>query len=141
MVTVFVGDDAEPYTVHRDLITATSYFFSKALTGEFQERGGEVRLPDHKSEHFSCYVQWLYEGQFENTKGANSSLSLDLLLLGSYLQDRHFGNGVTDNLINQMKLTGRCPGGLALKLYPDLPAASPIRKLLVDTWVCCSNGD
>lgn len=69
MVTVFVGDDAEPYTVHRDLITATSDFFSKALTGEFQERGGEVRLPDHKSEHFSCYVQWLYEGQFENTKG------------------------------------------------------------------------
>lgn len=98
IATIYVGDDVEPFPVHSDLITATSDFFSKTLNRAFKERDGEVRLPDHKSEHFACYVQWLYEGHFETTRETGWTNLTELHVLGNYLQDRHFRNTVTDAL-------------------------------------------
>ncbi|TID27936.1 hypothetical protein E6O75_ATG00703 [Venturia nashicola] len=140
MVAVFVGDDAEPFTVHRDLITATSYFFSKALSEEVEENE-ELHLPNHKSEHFAAYVQWLYEGRFESTKKSKPEYFMDLLFLGIYLQDRHFRNRVTDSVMSQMIRSGGIPIGLAVEVYPNLPSSSPWRKLVIDIGVSQSHGE
>ncbi|QDS72549.1 hypothetical protein FKW77_000471 [Venturia effusa] len=125
MITVFVGDDAESFSLHHDLITATSDFFSKALNGEFKERDGE----------------WLYEGRFESTKETKSSYFMGLYMLGNYLQDRHFRNRVTNTLISHMITYGHYRSGMAATIYSEFPASSPWRKLIVDMWVYVSSLD
>ncbi|KAE9980223.1 hypothetical protein EG327_006669 [Venturia inaequalis] len=139
MVTIYVGDDVEPFTVHHDLITATSDFFSKALNDEFKERNGELRLPDHQTDHFAAYIQWLYEGRVEAEAGTAYRTFLQLTVLGTYLRDRHFRNAVMSAMCHQMTIRKSWPGGLGNLAYKELPASSPFRKFCVDVWACGSS--
>lgn len=125
MATVYVGDDTDPFPVHHDLITATSDFFCKALNGEFMERNGVVRLPDHKSEQVSAYVQWLYEGHFEvDEKSLFPLFFLELARFGEFVQDRHFRNRVMDAFIYQYRASKSMPGGYTKGVFTGLPSSS-----------------
>jgi hypothetical protein len=41
---ILVGEDKVQFTVHRDLISASSNFFKKVFGGDFKEHDGEVSL-------------------------------------------------------------------------------------------------
>jgi hypothetical protein len=97
VATIHVGEQAESFIVHRDLITASSDFFAKALTGEFKEKDSIVRLEGHETSHFATYFQWLNSGQSSNEH--DFDVLSKLYALGYFIQDRHFRNATIDKLI------------------------------------------
>lgn len=134
MASIFVGDDTtEPYVVHLDLLTATSEFFKKALTGEFKEKDGIVRLADECPDVFERYMGWLYNAKLStNLKWSNI---FDIYAFGIFIQDDKFCNAVIDYLVKAVMDKKRIPKSLAHRAYLKLPPSSPFLMLLVDFWV------
>lgn len=61
------------YTIHKDLLTAASPFFSAALNGAFAEGLDQtVRLPEEKPDIFEWFLYWLYTGSL-TTPSTNCS--------------------------------------------------------------------
>jgi hypothetical protein len=57
------GQGQTTYTIHKDLLTAESPFFSAALNGAFAEGLDQtVHLPEEKPEIFEWFLWWLYTG-------------------------------------------------------------------------------
>jgi hypothetical protein len=160
MIQVFVGDDEEPHCVHRDLISASSDFFQKALNGDFQEKDGIVRLSNQDSTLFALYVQWLYSKCLNHELGAQEQAELvsedddkdekkllilgghykrliKLYILGDVLQDEEFQNTTMDAILKLFRSSTSYPidDVNATIVLENLPPRSPLRKLLVDCWV------
>lgn len=61
MVTIEVGIEKEHFVVHQSFLCAKSQYFSKALSGSFQESITRfVRLPDVSPIIFKIFVAWVY---------------------------------------------------------------------------------
>ncbi|TID27984.1 hypothetical protein E6O75_ATG00751 [Venturia nashicola] len=134
IATILVGSDQQPFSVHQDLITASSPFFAKALEGKFKERNGTVVLRDCHPPSFSRYLQWLYNDKFQIEDQRWYTL-LSLVILGNYLQDLRFANAVTDFVSTHTDNVGFFPIVLARVAYLELPASHPFLNLLADFWV------
>jgi hypothetical protein len=62
-VVFLVGDTEAPkkFTVHEDIVKASSEFVRLALRGEWKEASTrQIPLPDDEPAVFSVYQQWLY---------------------------------------------------------------------------------
>ncbi|QDS72539.1 hypothetical protein FKW77_000376 [Venturia effusa] len=134
MAKVFVGDDQdEPFLVHFDLLIATSDFFKKALTGEFKEKEGVVRLANESAETFQWYMRWLYDQRLPESLQWRQYL--DAYVFGVFIQDNKFCNASIDALQDETTKTNKCPTHLASAACEKLPFSSPFIRLLVDFWV------
>ncbi|KAK6001448.1 hypothetical protein QM012_002779 [Aureobasidium pullulans] len=61
MATILVGPDKKKFLVHQPLLCNKSQYFTKALTGSFEEsRTGIVILEDISPVLFQIFVTWLY---------------------------------------------------------------------------------
>ncbi|KEQ60676.1 uncharacterized protein M437DRAFT_53841 [Aureobasidium melanogenum CBS 110374] len=61
MVTIEVGIEKEHFVVHQSFLCAKSQYFSKALSGSFQESITRfVQLPDVSPIIFKIFVAWVY---------------------------------------------------------------------------------
>ncbi|QDS72540.1 hypothetical protein FKW77_000382 [Venturia effusa] len=134
MATIYVGTQDEPFIIHRDLITASSDYFAKALNGGFKEKDGIVRLEDHDPTTFSQYVQWLYNNTVAPGRGKWMSL-LEQYILGNYIQDSGYRNTVIDSVIDLTIQIRFWPTDLSCRAWSALPESSPFLSLLVDFWV------
>ncbi|KAI5272257.1 hypothetical protein E4T47_04382 [Aureobasidium subglaciale] len=66
------GQGQTTYTIHKDLLTAESPFFSAALNGAFAEGLDQtVRLPEEKPEIFEWFLWWLYTGSLTTPAPTN----------------------------------------------------------------------
>ncbi|KAI5204702.1 hypothetical protein E4T39_03475 [Aureobasidium subglaciale] len=66
------GQGQTTYTIHKDLLTAESPFFSAALNGAFAEGLDQtVRLPEEKPEIFEWFLWWLYTGSLTTPTPTN----------------------------------------------------------------------
>ncbi|RDI81886.1 hypothetical protein Vi05172_g8012 [Venturia inaequalis] len=153
MTQIFVGGDREPHCVHRDLISASSDFFKRALCGSFKEKNGIVRLREESSDDFAVYVAWLYSGRLnyppkvENSDDKNDDYDsvlrdyyqklLELHIMGDTIQDEEFQNATTDAIIELASSSQRPPlhESFARSAMTYLPLTSSLRKYLVDCWV------
>lgn len=66
IITVQVGKPGftKYFTVHEELVRASSPFFEAALGRDWQEAAERiVNLPDDRPAIFQLYIQWLYSGQ------------------------------------------------------------------------------
>lgn len=134
MAKVFVGNDTtEPFLVYLDVLTTTSDFFRKALTGEFKEKDGIVCLADKSPVIFSRYMGWLYNRKLPMDLGWTDHLNV--YVFGVFVQDNKFCNAVIDGFIKATKDKRKYPSSLAGRSYLKLPPSSPFLKLLVDFWV------
>jgi hypothetical protein len=148
IIQVFVGNATQPVYVHQEVIARSSQFFYKALTGEFQEKDGTVRLFGEELEQFKMYTQWLYSGLIamhtgdsdEDKNGPEPLLRLqslclvDLYILGDVVQDDRFRNAVIDALLKGMDHYKCLLAFLVDKIELHLPCSSPLYKLVVDIW-------
>ncbi len=57
-VTLFLGQQAKKFTVHRKLLCDRSELFFKAFCG--QGTSSVIRLPEHDAESFNALINWLY---------------------------------------------------------------------------------
>lgn len=62
-ITVLVGPDKTPFTVHKATICAKSKFFQAALSRDWKEaKEATVSLPDLEPHEFAIFVHWMYTG-------------------------------------------------------------------------------
>jgi len=64
IVSILVGPDKEEFTVHKDLISASSIYFKQAFDGQFVEaRTEQIILLEEDGDIFEYFCDWLYSGQ------------------------------------------------------------------------------
>lgn len=64
MATILVGPDKQKFVIHRTLLCSKSQYFTKALTGSFEEsQTGIVILEDISPVLFQILVTWLHNGK------------------------------------------------------------------------------
>lgn len=84
------------FTIHKNLICASSKFFQAACSKRWAEgRAKEVHLDEVKTETFRAYIVWVYAGNITANKSKQSdpeeaaldefAETVDLYLLGEYL--------------------------------------------------------
>ncbi|KAF2279433.1 uncharacterized protein EI97DRAFT_412463 [Westerdykella ornata] len=149
-IEVVVGlEPPIPFSVHENLICASSDFFRKAMEGDWKEsKQLLVCLEDDDPDTFLVYLHWLYRGtlpvRIDEPGPLMNSEYLQLAkayILGDKLQDGDFKDVVIDAMIDKCKSTASdghrwFPVGPVLRcMYKNTPTSSKARRLLVDIYV------
>jgi hypothetical protein len=134
------------YTVHKALVTAKSLYFNKALNMPCKESlNNIVQLPGQDSEAFGLYLKSLYFGKIYSNQSDDLNAEFNRLasvaILADYVQDSTAFNLVVDAIIEVAETTEQYPLTLAGIVYEQMPAASPLRRLIRDFWVWLNNPD
>lgn len=154
-ITVIVGEepDSQEFIVYGSVVSKSSQFFRTALNGNWSCFSTKrIELKGNKPETFNFYLNWAYHhilpaGISEVTKETSDSQDMKLAMayvLGEYLQDVKFQDGVLDTMTRkyiQANSTGvkktlcKLPSTSAVSfLYANASAKSPIRKLLTEMY-------
>ena len=73
-VTVLLGEDAKPITVHKNILCQSSSFFQKGCSGRWRSSNDRpFTLADHEESNFLIYVHWLYTGELDLEKENNGN--------------------------------------------------------------------
>ncbi|KAF4535157.1 hypothetical protein BFW01_g12307 [Lasiodiplodia theobromae] len=149
-MSIYVSISAEPFILHKNLITSTSalfrdYRFESVLT-----------LPEEDAALFEVYAEWIYSNHslavlhdlraHEVVKRADGTTDqpgaehlFHLYCLGARLRDVTFKNAVVDAFVDMLMKATECPTHLAKWIYERLPPGNTFGKLYVDMW--CWNSD
>lgn len=66
MVKVYVGQERQLFTVHKELLVTESSYFEAALKKEWHEgQTREVELTNEKAYAFNLFAEWLYFGKID----------------------------------------------------------------------------
>ncbi|PLB48318.1 hypothetical protein P170DRAFT_448051 [Aspergillus steynii IBT 23096] len=147
-IDIVVGVERKVYSVHEQLIRASSVFFDKVMAGEWTEsRQRTVQLPDDDPEIFALYVHWLYCGTLpvfcDEPDPAKNDEYMGLIkayVLGDKLLDAEFHNAVIDAIVEESRSEAQdkhlwFPGEKVIEYaYENTTERAPIRRLLVDMW-------
>ncbi|KAI4940139.1 uncharacterized protein J4E92_001427 [Alternaria infectoria] len=149
VITVRVG--CEPnhtdFTVHENLIRASSEFFQAALGRPWRESQERiVRLPECDATVYKIYINWLYTGLlYAVPAGPSSSIGVSSslvrgYLLGDYLQDADFRDNIIDALVEWNKDAETAQRTSFLSSWigaadDQTCTGGPLQKLLVDMTV------
>jgi hypothetical protein len=109
VLAVRVGPEGQhtDFTVHEQLICASSEFFKAAMGREWRESEERlVRLLSCQAKAFQIYVQWLYSGRLYASQCGGPELKIEAekcnfmqgYLLGDYLQDINYKDTLLDAL-------------------------------------------
>ncbi|KAK5159717.1 hypothetical protein BJ546DRAFT_950332 [Cryomyces antarcticus] len=151
IVTVRVGTGNDEFSVHEELVCASSPFFEAAMKPHWKEAKDRlVELPEDTAEIFGIYIQWLYtkgiaslpeDPSSDSFLGEGYSLLASAYVLGEKLQDIAFKNDVVDAIMAEsfnLNPNGQrlFPGCHHIKIiYDGTPKSSLARRLLVDMYV------
>ena len=138
MITILVGEEEHPFTVHKDMLCAKSKFF-KAACSKVWASGREkiVRQPEGMPGDFQIYVEWVYNSKISlDTDDVNKQQNtlMDLYILGDVLDDYQLRNATLKRLIANTQNGLRLNSEQLHKVYEFTMAGSPLRKFLVH-WV------
>jgi hypothetical protein len=143
---VLVGPvrDEQKFTVHKDLVCASSKFFMAASSERWTEgKEKAVRLPEVKKETFQAYVVWVYAGKVNINKSIKGDAKLAaaeelretvyLYLLGNVLDDLQLRNAAMRALVTGLKDWNVQPScNLINHIWDSTPPGSLLRNMLVD---------
>lgn len=125
MVTIFVGNEAKPYRLHKKLLTSQSDYFKTAFKNEDLVEGQtqEMKMPENDPVVFEILVNWLYKKRLPSSKdfvnkqdGFEACISL-FVLADRYLLPK-------DVRIDIMNLTARLYSSMLQERY-DFPIIRP----------------
>lgn len=131
MTTILIGTDPvqEKFVVHQALLCSKSQYFTKALTGSFEEsKTGIVRFEDVSPVLFRIVVNWLYDGKIVYTVSDDgSSINHDFADLTAVTEICDEGLNADDPLT--------WPYQVILKLYvlADRLDIRELRNSIIDT--------
>jgi hypothetical protein len=144
VVVFLVGaDEPKKFTVHEDIVKASSEFVRLTLRGDWKEASSRIiPLLEDEPAVFCVYQHWLYNGLVHTLRqGLNSSseseaeyeLLAKLYIFGEKIVDVAFKNSVIDAIVEKVgqdsfskKLTGL--------VFDNTPSASPLRALWLDVY-------
>ena len=94
---VFVGHSKEAFTVHEDIICASSSFFKVAASGGWKEALAKTTvLPDLRGWDFVIYLNWLYTGDVKLVTFIEAEIEAEINVFGAEEpcgEDRRFQIG------------------------------------------------
>lgn len=138
-VTITVGSDKVPFTVHETLLRATTPFFDKALSGGFAEAETRtISLPVDEPEIFLEYIRYIYAGcpaklGLGEASVLNLLVCVKLWVLADKLLCPKLQNSATVALITYQKLVPNRLSRDTLRYVWDRTAdGCKLRKLLMD---------
>jgi hypothetical protein len=143
---VLVGPtgEEEKFTVHKDLVCASSKFFMVASSKRWLEgREKAVRLPEVKKETFQAYVVWIYAGKVNVNKSIKGDVKLaageefretvDLYLLGDVLDDLQLRNAAMRAIVTGLEDWNVQPScKLINHIWDSTPPGSLLRAMIAD---------
>ncbi|OCL14234.1 hypothetical protein AOQ84DRAFT_222179 [Glonium stellatum] len=142
ILNIAVGPDDTPFDVHIELICDCSPFFDNLLKHRFTEPQEKILpLPDVDPDIFTEFLNWAYRGQI--FEGMLSPKWIDLCrlwVLADKLGARELQNLVVIQCGNKYIRFGNFVDKEAVEfVYNRTPVDSPLRRMVVDTWVLKSN--
>ncbi|CAD0086724.1 unnamed protein product [Aureobasidium mustum] len=96
---------------------------------------------------FRVYTEWVYSGQIQwgalsvNAEDIDFSSIGEAYILGEKLLDRNFKNAIVNLLLRTIVAQGKMDLTLPTLVFKETSASAPLRKLLVDIWVCYGHKD
>lgn len=147
-MSVVVGEESKSFTVHEQLLTHYSGFFSAALNGRFREAEEKrVILREEDPKIFEFFLHWLYYQRFPKEKLDGKALVqwwleakepfVDLYVFSDKYSIKDLGKDAIDTLYHRIRLVGT-------KVFPSLDTAnkafeclgpkSPMCRFLVDAF-------
>lgn len=157
-ITIHIGQDEHKRTfhVHEDVICDASEFFRNNMKPEWSSMRDNPRvisLPDDDPDAFALYRTWIYSGKLAispdvpfsaetaDERDAHYSTLAYAYVLGERLLDIAFKNAIADvyvlNARGHEGMRSQYPTRDDIRtLYDGTGPGSPIRRLLVDIWVC-----
>ena len=144
-VVVFLVGTKVPkrFTVHEDIVKASSEFVRLALRGEWTEASTRrIPLPDDEPDVFSVYLHWLYGGLIHTLRqstglSSESDGEYELLvkayILGEKILDVAFKNSVIDAIVEKVNEFG-FDKRLTSLVFDNTTPASPLRRLWLDVY-------
>jgi len=143
-VKVGKDDDCRSFDVHESLLCSQSRFFTAALKGEWLESKTRIiELPEQAPEAFELYFGWLYSKTIHSEKTedlaeieADYHQLVHAYYLAEMIQDIDFADALIDAIIGFGQQFQSFPAGHTNSAYIRLPKESPLRRLLVEKWVC-----
>ena len=151
-VTVYIGSTKRRFVAHSDVLTKSSTFFESALKPEWRElKERKIELPNLDATAFSIYLNWLYGGfvdlwkegevlkKYKNQYGKELEEAgrryeriLHSYILGDYLGDDIFCNGMIDSYFDLHESTWQWPGITTCNLaFQELEETLKLRLLLI----------
>ena len=139
----------------QDLLCTSSSFFKAAIKQEWANDEKTITYPVEDSHAVEIYVQWLYtgllyvrNGQKTEKDNGETGLLIDGYIYGERINDRQFQNALIDGLFALMNpfpknqfWEGRLSSDNVNRAYDELPAGSPLLKLIVDIFVMRGSED
>ena len=135
------------FTIHKDLVCASSKFFKVACSKRWAEgRAKQVRLDEVRTDTFRAYIVWVYAEKITANKSTQADAKaaaldeftemVDLYLLGEYLDDLRLRNAAMKALITNGKLWAiQLLPGLVDHIWKSTLPDSFLRKLIVDATI------
>lgn len=136
MITILVGEEEHPFTVHKDMLCAKSKFF-KAACSRIWASGREkvVRPPEGTPQQFQMYVSWVYSSRLDvDAEDPDKQLAdlIGMFILGDVLDDHQLRNATMQCLITTtLGSTHSFSVDQLDKVYAATPVGSPLRQFVV----------
>jgi hypothetical protein len=140
MISFLVGVEEKLFTVHKDLICASSKFFKAACSQRWAEgKEKEVRLPEVLPQDFQRYLAWLYSKQLQTASKDGQAVvwdaTVDMYILGDVLDDMRLRNAAI-GLLFALDYSVTLPGYSQIqRLWRQTPDTSFLRELCVEKFV------
>ena len=142
-VTILVGENSRPFSVHRDQLCEASSFFKAAFEGAFRE-GSEMKmsLPEEEEHTFDLFIQWLYNRSYEispekdDDKGQRFMEPVKLYVLADKYDVTILKSHVITKIFELVNQQSTIDLSMVAYAYEHTPQDSHLRKLLAD-WLAC----
>jgi hypothetical protein len=137
-LNIAVGPDDIPFDAHIELICDCSPFFDNLLKHRFTEPQAKIiPLPDDDPDTFMEFLNWAYRGQILDDKFSPKWIELcRLWVLADKLGVRELQNLVITHCGHKYILNHDFVDKEAVEyVYDHTPADSPLRRMVVDTWI------
>ncbi|KEF61446.1 uncharacterized protein A1O9_03012 [Exophiala aquamarina CBS 119918] len=90
---VLVGSDKSEFVIHKNLICASSTFFTRAFAGNFaQGASQQIELPEEKSCLFKFFCDWLYLAEYYGANWSRIPIETEYGLDTRWLLLDHMGD-------------------------------------------------
>jgi len=136
-VTLLIGTEKKPYTVHKDLLCFYSDYFRAAFNGSFKEAAErKIELAGVTVNVFEHFQVWLYTRRLNPLELMVSEL-IHLWIFGDQHQIPLLQNYAVDGLFEKRTKEYCFAAGMALLVYEKTLPGSPLRRAIIEIYASC----
>ncbi|KAH0162774.1 hypothetical protein KCU67_g5806, partial [Aureobasidium melanogenum] len=131
-VTLIVGTEKKPYTVHKDLLCFYSDYFRAAFQGSFKEAAErKIDLLGVQEDVFEHFQVWLYTRRLDFATLSFKAI-VELWVFGDQHQIPLLQNYTVDGLFDKRVKENGFPTSAIPFVYDNTPTGSALRRAVIE---------